>query len=29
MKTDSHLPQFADLMSEYVNFISGIGNVTI
>ncbi len=25
MKTDSHLPQFADLMSEYVNFISGIG----
>ena len=26
MKTDSHLPQFADLMSEYVNFISGIGN---
>ena len=25
MKTDSHPPQFADLMSEYVNFISGIG----
>ena len=25
MKTDSHLPQFADLMSEYVNLISGIG----
>lgn len=25
MKTDSHLPQFADLMSEYVNFISGLG----
>lgn len=25
MKTDSHLSQFADLMSEYVNFISGIG----